>query len=209
MADICPTVTPYSLEQYSEQLARVRFAPRLHLDFMDGKLTKTTSPKLRDITLPPVDVDLHIMYKQPATVIEEVISLRPKLVIVHAEAEGNFLDLAEKWHKAGIKVGVALLPDTQIEAIEPAIRAIDHVLIFSGSLGSFGGHADLRLLQKVAAIKMLKPELEVGWDGGINDENIADLIAGGVDVLNVGGYIQRANDPRTAYATLKAIEQRA
>jgi ribulose-phosphate 3-epimerase len=54
-------------------------------------------------------------------------------------------------------------------------------------------------------LKQYKPDLEVGWDGGINDQNVAELINGGVDVLNVGGYIQRAEDPARAFAALQRI----
>jgi pentose-5-phosphate-3-epimerase len=47
--------------------------------------------------------------------------------------------------------------------------------------------------------------LEIGWDGGINDRNISQLVFGGVDVLNVGGYIQNANNPERAYNSLFRI----
>jgi ribulose-phosphate 3-epimerase len=105
-------------------------------------------------------------------------------------------------HRHGIETGIALLQETPVEAIVPALPLIDHVLIFSGTLGKVGGTADLGLLDKVAALRQLKPQLEIGWDGGINDTNARQLVEGGVSILNVGGFIQKAADPEAAYATL-------
>jgi ribulose-phosphate 3-epimerase len=79
------------------------------------------------------------------------------------------------------------------------------VLVFSGNLGHHGGEADLGLLEKVRQIKVHHPEVEIGWDGGINDQNVKQLVEAGVEVLNVGGYIQKADYPERAYATLKRV----
>ena len=124
---------------------------------------------------------------------------------MHAEAEGNFVEFAEVLHGAGIMAGVALLPKTDVKTIIPALEHIDHVLIFSGSLGHFGGEADTSLLDKVEQLKKLKHSIEIGWDGGINDQNIKKLSDFGVDVLNVGGYIHHDKNAEQAYKILVAI----
>ena len=74
-------------------------------------------------------------------------------------------------------------------------------------LGFHGGEADLSLLDKVREVRQLYPEVEIGWDGGINDSNAAQLIVAGVDVLNVGGYVHKAPSPNDAYATLKTLAE--
>src|SRR6185437_8699058 len=117
-------------------------------------------------------------------------------------AEGRFLDFATFAHRYGIEVGVALLPRTPVDAIAPALGVIDHVLIFSGDLGHFGGHTNMQLVNKVHQLRQLKPQLEIGWDGGVNEQNALELVRNGVDVLDVGGAIQRASDPMAAYAKL-------
>jgi ribulose-phosphate 3-epimerase len=119
-------------------------------------------------------------------------------VIVHAEAEGDFAQIAEPLRMAGIKLGLALLQKTGVENIQPVLDQLDHVMIFAGTLGHFGGSADLSMLSKVDKLKQLNSELEIGWDGGVTDLNVTELARGGVDVLNVGGYIQHAVDPATA-----------
>jgi ribulose-phosphate 3-epimerase len=207
MAIICPTVTATDAHDYRTQMERVEpFAKRLHIDFMDGELAPTSSPTFEQAWLPKdKQIDLHVMYKRPVAHLKEILRLKPRLVIVHAESSGNFVAFAKVLHKFDIKVGVALLPKTSAVTIRPAIEHVDHVLIFSGKLGHFGGTADLALLAKVQACKALKSSLEIGWDGGINENNAHLLAAGGVDILNVGGYIQRAKDPHVAYAKLERL----
>jgi ribulose-phosphate 3-epimerase len=147
------------------------------------------------------------MYRLPLEHLEILLGLHPQLVIVHAEAEGDFVGIAEILHHHGIEAGVALLPQTPVETIAPSLEFIDHVMIFSGNIGYFGGHADLSLLEKVKKLKTLKPQLEIGWDGGVDAKNIADLVKAGVEVINAGGYIHGAKDPLTAYNQLKSITE--
>lgn len=205
MAIICPTVLAQTSEEYAAQLARTQpFGVRLQLDITDGVFAPVKTVGIDGLRWPKgVQADIHMMYKSPVTHIKKLVRLKPHMVIVHAEASGNFVNFARVLHKFGIKVGVALLPQTQVNTVEPALDHIDHILIFSGDLGHFGGTANLALLQKARAAKLLKPSVEIGWDGGVNEDNAHFLAEGGVDVLNVGGFIQKASDPAVAYAKLK------
>lgn len=204
---ICPTVTAAEPHTYREQIERVaRFANRLHIDLADGKFTDNRLIDLAHVWWPKgTHVDIHLMYQQIEPYVDRLVGLEPDMVVLQAEAQGNFFELSKPFKRAGIKIGVALLADTPVAKIEKALEHIDHVLIFSGHLGYFGGKADLRLLDKVLEIKKHASHIEIGWDGGINEDNIAALAEGGVDVFNVGGSIQRAENPKAAYARLNKI----
>jgi len=208
MIDICPTVTADSAEEYRRQMELVEpFATRIHVDMADGAFA---AHKL--INFDQVwwrgnrTIDLHLMYLRPLEHAEIILAMSPRLVIVHAEAEGNFQNFSKHLRQHGIEIGVALLPRTQVDIIKPALEFVDHVLIFSGNLGYQGGsEADLSLLKKAKLIRKLKPSVEIGWDGGINADNAKQIAEAGVDVLNVGGFIQEAANPQAAYATLKSV----
>ena len=47
--------------------------------------------------------------------------------------------------------------------------------------------------------------LEIGWDGGVNDDVAKKLADGGVDELNTGGFIAHAPDPKAAYEELQQL----
>jgi ribulose-phosphate 3-epimerase len=205
-AEICPTITTDDPNVYRLQIEEtLSYARRLHIDVADGLFTRNRLTEIEDVWWPGgVRADVHVMYERPFEHLSALIALRPQLIIVHAEAEGNFMHFAHEAHQHGIEVGVALLPETPVETIQPALEVIDHVLIFSGSLGHFGGHADMSLLGKVQRLRDLKPRLEIGWDGGVNADNAKLLAVGGIDVLNAGGYLHGAKDSAQAYATLRA-----
>ena len=207
MAVVCPNILADSQELYDQQIQRVAgFAHRLQIDLADGQFAKPKTVAPPAAWWPAAArVDIHLMFGRPLAAAEILVKHSPHLIIAHAEATGSFGELAVACRRVGVKVGVALLPETAVSKIADGLAGIDHVLIFSGSLGSFGGHANLSLLDKVKQLKGLKPELEIGWDGGINDQNAAQLILGGVDVLDVGGFIQQADDPAKAFAKLARI----
>jgi len=204
-ATICPTVTARSAEEYRQQMEQiVPFATRIHIDIADGIFTPVKLVRPDQVWWPGgVRADLHVMFQRPFEHVKLYKELGPQMVIVHAEAEGDFITFAEMLRGHGIEVGVALKPETHVDLIRPALDWIDHVLVFSGNLGHFGGQANTHLLTKVLHLKQLKPQLEIGWDGGVNNKNARVLAAGGVDVLNVGGYIHHAADPHAAYKQLK------
>jgi ribulose-phosphate 3-epimerase len=203
MAVICPTVTTLTPQHYRESIERVAdFAERIHIDFADGVFAPTKLVPIEDAWWPigPV-IDFHIMYKNPLEHIEAVVEQQPSLVIIHAES-ANVKEFLRELDGLGIHRGLALLKDTPAEAVKPFLDQIEHVLVFSGDLGHYGGTVDLRLLDKVEKLISFKPTLEIGWDGGINTETALKLTSGGVNVLNVGGFIQKASDPEAAYDTL-------
>lgn len=186
-----------------------QFASRIHIDVADGLLAPRKLIGLDRLWWPGnVVADLHMMYERPFDHTELLQALHPQLVIVHAEAKGDFYHFSYQMHLHGIEVGVALLPATPVSRIAAALGNIDHVLVFSGNLGYQGGStADLSLLTKVKELHTAKPTLEIGWDGGVNDHNAVELATAGVDVLNVGGFIHAAKEPANAYAKLKEVTQ--
>lgn len=208
MSIICPTITAENPHVYREQIERVSsFAPRLHVDVMDGIFTPNKSVELSQLWWPEEkEIDIHLMYQSPDGVLDQIIELKPSLLIVHASVVKDVQSLSESLGRAGIKLGVALFPDDQVSNITESLPLLSHVLVFSGNLGYQGGSvADLGLLSKVEEIKKINPNIEIGWDGGVNDQNAFDIAEAGVDVINSGGYIHTALNPENAYKTLATL----
>lgn len=207
MAIICPTITAYDPHEYRAQIEQIEgFAERIHIDLMDGEFAPKASPGLDQVWWPDnLVADIHLMYKRPAEHIEQLVKLKPSLVVIHEEADVDHVRFAEELQEHGIKVGLAILQETAADDVLPILKNFDHTLVFSGHLGFHGGETDLTLLDKVRSIRQAFPKIEISWDGGINTDNAKQLVKGGVDVLNTGGFIQKAPDPQAAYATLKSV----
>ncbi len=203
--NIAPTVTASDPNSYKQEIERIQdFAERIHIDFADDTFTPVQLLQPVQAWLPEdKQVDFHVMLDEPRKELETLIALQPSLIVFHAESNGDIVALMKHVQSVGIKAGIALLIDTQPELYANEIAAADHVLLFGGRLGYHGGEAALDVLQKIPAIRALNETAELGWDGGINDNNIAELAAAGISVFNVGGFIQKSEDPQGAYGILE------
>jgi len=204
MSVIAPTITVETAEEFKAAITKLQpFAQRVHIDISDGKFAPTFLLDEAQIYWPKEwTVDIHAMVAQPADHLPRLIALKPNLIIFHVETGVNLVPILDELKKNGIKAGIALQKPTVPLTVEGAIRSADHVLVFSGDLGHYGGTASLMQLEKVRLIKAINPAVEIGWDGGVSIENAYTLTQGGVEVLNTGSAIAEATDPANAYATL-------
>lgn len=204
MASIVPTILTSDQKAYQNQaLSYARFSRRIQIDVMDGTFTGTATVPVTQIAFPQgAEMDLHMMVLKPSEHLPRIIQLKPSLVIFHAEAGENLLPIFEQLKAQGIKCGVALLKTTFPGAVKPYIDTADHILLFAGALGKQGGTADLLQIEKVKIIRAMKPDIEIGWDGGANLSNVRALSHADIDVINVGSAIAQAQDPAAAYQQL-------
>lgn len=201
---IVPAILTNDPAVYQNQMTTyAQFSKRIQLDISDGEFSPTVTIPETGLVFPQgVEVDLHIMALRPSEHLQAIIAIKPSLVILHAEAGENLLPVFEELKKAGIKVGVALLQATYPGKVRPYIEAVDHVMIFAGAIGQQGGAADLLQTEKVALIKAIKPEVEIGWDGGANMKNVRTIAHAGVNVINVGSALAQAENPAAMYDEL-------
>jgi ribulose-phosphate 3-epimerase len=207
MSIICPTILAQDSHDFRDQVDRiVGFATRVQVDLTDGIFTPHKNISLSQIWLPEnIETDIHLMYKDPESHIDFIKKLQPSMVIVHAESLADIPLFASKMRENNIKTGIALLPETQVKDIAYLFPHVQHVLLFAGTLGAFGGKADLEVLKKVSEIRQYDKRVEIGWDGGASEDNCRQLSEAGIQVINVGSAIQKAKDPEGAYATMKAL----
>lgn len=204
MSVIAPAILVDNIDAYKQSIERIApFSKRAHIDLADGEFTQSITVGVDQLWWPEDwTVDIHAMVARPFEYVDHLIKLAPNMIIFHVEAVSDLSQVMMQIKQAGIKAGIALQRPTVPSTVEPAIREADHVMIFSGTLGHYGGIASLMQLEKIRLIKKINPEVEIGWDGGVNVDNAYTLTQGGVDVLNVGGAIARSDDPASVYAKL-------
>lgn len=203
-ATIVPCVTVATPDEYKQSLERIHlFAQRVHVDISDGSFAPVTLIDPSQIWWPQGWlVDVHAMVAQPSKYIPQLLTLKPHMITLHVEATEDLLPLLQQIKQVGVRAGIALMRVTVPSDVAPLIEASDHVMIFSGDLGKYGGTASMMQLEKIRLIKNINAAVEIGWDGGITIENAFSLMQGGVEVFNVGGAIQKAADPKAAYDKL-------
>lgn len=190
MAEIVPTILATTPGEYHDRLDLIKdTAKRIHVDIADGEFAPVETINLAQAYVPEgVELDIHLMVKNPLSYLESALALKPALVIVHAEAAGDHSECIAEIQSFGVDAGIALLPDTQVEDHAELTKSADHVLIFTGDLGHYGGDLDHDQLHKLSEVRALNPNAETSIDGGVNKDNADELEA---DVLYVGsGYME-------------------
>lgn len=201
MTVVAPCITVETEVDYKASIERLHpFAERVHIDISDGEFSPVTLIDADKLWWPQEwTVDIHAMVARPSQYVQSLIELHPNTIIFHAEVSEDLLPIIAQIKQAGIRVGVALLRPTVPSTVSQYIEAADYVLIFSGDLGHYGGKASLMQLEKVRLVRNINAKVEIAWDGGANPENAFSLARGGADVINVGGAINRVEDPAGAY----------
>ena len=203
---IAPAILAENAQQYKEQVDRITgFAERVHIDLTDGEFAPTVTIGIPELWAPEGwTIDIHAMVNKLDEYVPKLITLRPHLIIIHAEAKGDVLGALKEIKRSGIMAGLALLRPTVPQTVEELIKEAEHVLIFSGELGKFGGTASLMQLEKIRLVKMINPNVEIGWDGGANLTNVRALANYEVNVINVGSALSQPEDKKAAYEALVA-----
>ena len=203
---IVPTILTDNKQDFRSQVEKINtFTRRVQIDVTDGIFTPTTTLDVTNIWWPKNwTTDLHLMAARPSEHLDTILKLNPALCILHAEASEDLLPSFKALKEAGIKTGVALLQTTYPGYVKHYIDVVDHVLVFAGQIGTQGSQADMMQMEKIALIRNMKPEVEIGWDGGANLSNVRALAHADLDVINVGSAISKAVDPAEAFQELVA-----
>ncbi len=207
MATVVPTILATDPADFAARIERVQpFVSRLHIDVADGVFASPRTPNLAQVYgVPGAQMDFHLMVHHPGAQLENIVSLKPSLVIVHFEAEGDHMELLRELGEYGIRCGLAILPETAVEQVASLLPHLDHLLVFTGTLGHNGGEFRREVLPKIAAARKLNPKLEIGVDGGVGEETAPAALAAGADVLYVGSAVHGSDDPPAAFRRLEAL----
>lgn len=203
---IVPAILTDNKQDFRTQVERINiFTRRAQIDVTDGTFAPAQTLDITNIWWPKNwEADLHLMVARPSEQLDTVLKLSPSLCILHAEASEDLMPSFERLKNAGIKTGVALLPSTYPGDVKQYIDFVDHVLIFAGQLGVQGNPADLMQMEKIPLVRNMKPEVEIGWDGGANETNVRALAHADLDVINVGAAISQAENPAATFEELVA-----
>lgn len=189
-------------------------ADALHYDVMDGIFVDNLSfglpvlSTLRPCTRLPIDV--HLMITEPLRFAERFVSAGADLLSFHIESDSDAAETVRVIHSLGIPAGVAVSPDTPLDALKPVLPLLqkdDFILLMTVYPGLGGQKFIPRILPKIAELHsiLLREQLPVHIevDGGINAETGRQCREAGADYLVAGSYLLGADDPVAAVRSLR------
>lgn len=177
----------------------------LHIDVMDGHFVPNISfgsvvmKSLLGKASRPFDV--HLMIEDADRYIETFVTDNTEYITVHREA-CTHLDRSIQLIKSfGIKAGVAINPATPVWTLECILDKVDLVLVMSVNPGFGGQKMITSTLDKVIQLKKIREEkgynFKIELDGGVNLDNVKDVVDSGVEIVVAGSAVFGADDIKT------------
>jgi ribulose-phosphate 3-epimerase len=178
-------------------------AALLHVDVMDGHFVPNITiglPVVKSLAQATrLPLDTHLMISEPGRYAEQFVEAGARMVSVHVEADAHLHRTVNAIRSAGAQAGVVINPATTIESLAEILDYVDYVLIMSVNPG-FGGQKFIATaVDKVARLRRMIDQrglpVRIEIDGGINLNNIKQVVDAGAEIIVAGSAVFGAEDP--------------
>lgn len=167
----------------------------LHIDVMDGifvpnlMLSDGISKQYREKCNIPFDY--HLMLVDPLKKIKWFDLRENDLMAIHIESTNKINECLDLIHSKKAKAGLAINPETKVEAILPYIQKIDYVVIMAVTPGFAGQKLIPETLDKIAEMRTLlnnnnRHNVMIEVDGNVSFENAKIMKEKGADIFVAG-----------------------
>lgn len=214
--ELVPAILVKTREELVARLAlAATVAKRAQVDIMDGKFVPNTTVQAQDLVglKPPLELEIHLMVEDPLAAMN-TIGKRAEMFLVHVETVGqgtgvdgraSVEELEARARQLGARFGLVVNAKTPVSAVLPHLDRVDEVLVMTVEAG-FGGQKLLpETLEKVAALRKLRPELDLEVDGGIDASTVGKAARAGANVLVAGSALFGTSDLPGAAEGLLAV----
>lgn len=196
---LAPSILSADFKELGKEMKKTEEggAKYLHFDVMDGMFVPNISfgiPVLASIRGATEQVmDVHLMIREPIRYVEDFKKAGADIITVHLEACEDVHATLGKIRDAGLRCGLSICPETDVEELAPYLEEIDMALIMSVHPG-FGGQSFIpESLEKIRKTRKMAEErgldLDIQVDGGIGMSNIREVLDAGANVIVIGSGV--------------------
>jgi ribulose-phosphate 3-epimerase len=183
------------------------FCDYVQFDIMDGRFVPSQSIKCEHIAAlnTTLSWEAHLMVEKPEDYATDFMKAGARRITFHYEASPHPEKVIRLIKDLGLEAGLALNPETPVAAVLPLVSEVASVLLLTVHPGFYGSPFIPEVLQKVAELRRVYPEIEIGVDGGIKEGNIAQVARAGVDAICVGSAVFLKPQPAESYRRLSSL----
>lgn len=187
------------LDKINKVLGHVK---EIQLDIMDGIFVPNKTIGMESLKdLPAARYEFHWMVKDPENWIRAVPG--PHMHLIHVETITDFPRIEEAVRKAGGKLGLAINPETPLEALLPYVEKAKRVLVMTVHPGFSGQKYIYAMEGKLRALREMFPSLDIEVDGGVNNETGPHAYSNGANILAAASALFSSDDIEGAIKELK------
>ncbi len=214
MTNIYPSLTAgKSLIDLKQDIALLEpYCAGFHLDVMDHKFVPNDAFSSNEINqirqYCNKQLFVHLMVKNSIEWLNTLKLRNNDICAFHIESCQNPTELIEIIHSYGLLAALTINPKTPIEIAFNFTRLVDHILIMSVEPGKSGQEFIPETIGKIKKLVQFKKsnnlKFELSIDGGINENNIAELKAMGVNNFAISSAIFKG-DPLNNLKRLNSL----
>ena len=207
---ILPSLLAADFGRLGEEILRAEAsgAEALHLDVMDAHFVPNLSfgpdvVALARKTAPGFYRNVHLMMSRPDLYLETFAKAGAQTIQIHVEADCDVHRELRRIRGLGLRNALVFNPETPFERIVPYLGEVDEVLAMTVHPG-YGGQSFIEdCLPKIAALRKVRPALDIMVDGGINAETAVLAAKAGANMFVAGSYLFKQSDMRSAVEDMR------
>jgi ribulose-phosphate 3-epimerase len=188
-------------------LATESFTDYFQLDIMDGRFVPSRSITAADMAALSTRLawEAHLMVLHPEDCLADFYRAGAGKIVFHHEATPDPPEIIRRIRGLGAKVGLAVNPETPINAFSHLVKDVDSVLFLAVHPGFYGAAFIPEVLDKIKDFRKAYPDMETGIDGGVKEDNIVAIARSGVDFICIGSALFRDPQPAKAFKRLSTL----
>ena len=181
----------------------------IHVDVMDGKYVPNKVNLFSFVEnierFTRKRLDIHFMVDKPLKMIDDYASLNAYCMTYHIDISNDINEVIEKTKSYGIKVGLAINPDQDIDIIKPYLDKIDLILVMSVKPGLPGQKFIKEVIPKIKKLRKIikeeKRDILISVDGGVTldwkkELKDCDILVSGSFITNSKDYVKLIDEMR-------------
>lgn len=231
MAEIVPAILEKNYSEIKNKLTFLRGRTRcVQLDFCDGNFVHNqtwpfATGGFNDYDFNKIlneeeglpfwdefDFEFDLMAENVVENFDIYMKLGPKRIIFHLGAQKSvkdfehFLDGLDMYTRDNVEIGLAFIPSDDLKVVLRLAEKVDFLQCMGiEKIGFQGESFDTRVIDNIKYLKNNLPGVVVSVDGGVNLENLEELLEVGIDRLTVGSGIWKSPDPVGALENFQSL----